>query len=92
MFPTSISCGSRNWNTTCPVPSLEFFKARSVNKGEPSKVVSSLYTLTSLPLLLIKLPTTFAKFISFSFRANARLRGWQRITLNLNTTTATTAA
>ncbi len=24
--------------------------------------------------------------------ANARLRGWQRITLNLNTTTATTAA
>ncbi len=23
---------------------------------------------------------------------NARLRGWQRITLNLNTTTATTAA
>ncbi|TQP08720.1 hypothetical protein FLM03_16205 [Vibrio cholerae] len=29
---------------------------------------------------------------SSSIAANARLRGWQRITLNLNTTTKTTAA
>ncbi|POC59185.1 hypothetical protein CRN32_04760 [Vibrio vulnificus] len=28
----------------------------------------------------------------FTLRHNARLRGWQRITLNSNTTTATTAA
>ncbi|WP_221886489.1 hypothetical protein, partial [Vibrio cholerae] len=31
-------------------------------------------------------------FIIFSKAHNARLRGWQRITLNSNTTTETTAA
>ncbi len=32
------------------------------------------------------------KQLLINFMPNARLRGWQRITLNPNTTTATTAA
>ncbi|PAR20452.1 hypothetical protein CGU02_18065 [Vibrio metoecus] len=36
--------------------------------------------------------TTFQRFHRFLQSPNARLRGWQRITPNLNTTTVTTAA
>ncbi|HFG2018768.1 TPA: hypothetical protein ACGF6W_003706, partial [Vibrio cholerae] len=46
--------------------------------------------LTTLEKLASIISSHF--FIIFSKAHNARLRGWQRITLNSNTTTATTAA